>query len=256
MHFRPLLYLGLFFALSLISACASTPTPVKSADTYFKEGEAAFASRNFPEAIELWKKVKESDSAPELTTQAELKIADAHFENDAFIEAAAAYEDFRKLHPTHPKASYALYRLGLSHYHQITGIDTDQTPVKNAVLMLESFLSQYPDSEYAAEASQKLADCRAKQLAYENYVGNFYLRTKKYPSAIKRLSEALLRFPGLPKLDETLLLLGKSYLKSGDLQQGREVLQRLAGEYPASPLNRDAAELLQNGFAGYSSQGR
>lgn len=255
MYFRPLRYLALFSALCLASACASTPAPVQDARSYFKEGEAAYASRNYKEAIELWKKVKESDSAPELATRAELKIADAHFENEEYIEAAAAYEDFRKLHPTHEKAPYALYRLALSHYHQIAGVDTDQTPVGNAVLMLRAFLDQYPDSEYAADAAKKLADSRDKQLSYENYVGNFYLRTKKYPSAIKRLDEALRNFPGLAGLDETLFLLGKSYLKAGDLQQGRAVLERLAVEYPESPRNGDAAELLRQGFAAYSSHG-
>ena len=254
MHSRPLFYLGLLCSLSLLAACASTPAPVKSAEDYFKEGEAAYASKNYDEAIAHWKKVKESFTAPELTAQSELKIADAHFEDEAFIEAAAAYEDFRKLHPGHEKAPYALYRLALSHYFQIEGIDTDQTPVANAVLTLEAFLNQYPESEHAAEARQKLGDCRAKQLEYENYVGNFYLRTGKYQSSIKRLNEALVRFPDMPKLDETLFYLGQAYLKSGNVQQGRVVLQRLAREYPASPRNKGAAKLM-GGFAGYSSQG-
>ncbi|HEY5514348.1 MAG TPA: outer membrane protein assembly factor BamD [Geomonas sp.] len=252
MPLRALLHLGLFLTLALLSACASTPAPTKSADSYFKEGEAAYASSNFEDAIAKWKKVKESYSSPELTTQAELKIADAHFENKAYIEAAAAYEDFRKLHPGHEKAAYALYRLGMSHYHQITGIDTDQTPVKNAVITLESFLTRYPGSEYAAEVRLKLADCRVKQLEYENYVGNFYLRTGKYPSAIKRLSEALVRFPNLPKLDATLFYLGQAYLKSGDTVQGGKVFKRLSTEFPASPLNMDASKMLGT-FAGYSS---
>jgi outer membrane protein assembly factor BamD len=252
MPLRALLHLGLLLTLALLSACASAPAPTKSADSYFKEGEAAYASSNYEEAITKWKKVKESYSSPELTMQAELKIADAHFENKAFIEAAAAYDDFRKLHPTNEKAAYALYRLGLSHYNQISGIDTDQTPVKNAVLTLESFLNRYPDSPYAAEVSQKLADCRSKQLAYENYVGNFYLRTGKLSSAIKRLNEALVRFPNLPKLDETLFFLGKAYIKSGNAVQGRQVLKRLSTEFPASPLNREASKLMGS-FAGYSS---
>jgi outer membrane protein assembly factor BamD len=252
MPLRALLSLGLFAILTLLCACASAPAPVKSPESYFKDGESAYASRNYEDAIAQWKKVKESYSSPELTKQAELKIADAHFENKSFIEAAAAYEDFRKLHPGHEKSAYALYRLGLSHYFQITGIDTDQTPVKNAVLTLEGFLNQYPDSAYAAEVKQKLADCRGKQLAYENYVGNFYLRTGKYPSAIKRLSEALVRFPNSPRLDETLFYLGKAYLKSGNTAQGRAMLRRLAAEYPKSPLNKDA-EKLSGSFAGYSS---
>ena len=255
MHFRSMIYLGLFSLLLQLAACASAPAPVKSADEYFKEGESAYASQNFEEAITNYKKVKESFTSPELSTRAELKIADAQFDNKAYIEAAAAYEDFRKLHPGHEKTPYALYRLGLSNYHQISGIDTDQTPVKNAVSYLQSFLNQYPDSPDAKDAAVKLADCRAKQLAYENYVGNFYLRTGKYPSAIKRLNEALTRFPNQPGLDETLFYLGKAYLNSGDTEKGRKVLGRLAVEHPASPKNREAEELLL-GFARYSSQGR
>ncbi|QWV97923.1 outer membrane protein assembly factor BamD [Geomonas nitrogeniifigens] len=233
MHSRHLRYPGLFSLLLLVGACATAPAPVKSPETYFKEGEAAYASRHFEDAIAQFKKVKESYSNPELTAQAELKIADAHFDNGAFIEAAAAYEDFRKLHPSNEKAPYALYRLGVSNYNEITGIDTDQTAVKNSVHYLEMFLAQYPGSEYAADAKVKLADCRGKQLAYENYVGNFYLRTKKYPSAIKRLNEALQRFPGEPGLADTLFNLQQAYLKSGDTARADEVAKRLEAEYPA-----------------------
>ena len=141
MSLRALPYIAIVSLVAILTSCASAPAPVKSADASFKEAEAAYAARDYEEAIAAYKKVKESYSSPELTTQAELKIADAHFENKSYIEAAAAYEDFRKLHPSNPRAPYALYRAGLSHYHQITGIDTDQTPVKNAVVTLQSFLS-------------------------------------------------------------------------------------------------------------------
>ncbi|HJV66535.1 MAG TPA: outer membrane protein assembly factor BamD [Geomonas sp.] len=253
MSLRAVQYLAMISAVAILAACASAPAPVKTPEANLKEAEKAYASRNYEEAIAAYKKVKESYSSPELTTQAELKIADAYFENKSYIEAASAYEDFRKLHPVNPKAAYAVYRAGLSYYYQITGIDTDQTPVKSAVTMLEAFLSQYPDSEYVPDARAKLADCKLKQLEYENYVGNFYLRTGKYPSAIKRLNEALVRFPKSPKLDETLFLLGKAYLESGDLAQGRTVLQRLYQQYPQSPLREKAGKLL-GGFGSYSSQ--
>lgn len=244
MSLRAVCYLALFSTLSLAGACATAPPKPQTAETFFREGESAYAAGKHEEAIAQWKKVRESYSSPELTTQAELKIADAHFENKAYIEAAAAYEDFRKLHPGHEKDSYVLYRLGLSHYHQIAGIDTDQTPVKNAVTILEGFLGLYPDSPYASEVREKLADCRSKQLEYENYVGNFYLRTKKYPAAIKRLTEALERFPQeTPKRDQTLFYLAKAQRKAGNALQSEELLKRLAAEYPASPYVAEGKEI-------------
>ncbi|MBJ6726649.1 outer membrane protein assembly factor BamD [Geomesophilobacter sediminis] len=240
---RALKPFSLLVLLALVSACATTPK-VKSPEANFKEGVELYDKHDWEEAIKSFKKVKEAYSSAELTTKSELYIADAHFENKAYIEAAAAYEDFRKLHPSHEKAAYALYRFGLSHYREINGIDTDQTPVKSAHAAFDTFLAQYPKSEYAAEVKEKRDDCVDKELQYEIYVGSYYLRTGSYPSAIKRLSEALAKFPKTPHQPENLYYLGKAYLKQGDREKGTTTLKRLAAEYPDTKWNKDGQELL------------
>lgn len=231
--------------LLLLAGCATTPPPTATPEALFKEGESLYAARHYEDAIAQWKKAKEGNAPPELTTQAELKIADAQFANKNFIEAAAAYEDFRKLHPKHEKAPYALYRLGLCYFNQISGIDTEQTPVKNAVAMFETFLGQYPGSEFAGDVREKLEVCRTKQLQYEIYVGRFYLRTEKYLAAIKRLEEALAQFPKSPINDETLFYLGEAYLRNGEKAKGEQVFTRLFDEFPASRYVVDARKLLK-----------
>ena len=237
---------GLVITL-LLAGCASTP-PVKSASEYFKDGEEAFSSKNYEDAIGYWKKVKESYFNPELTTMAELKIADAQYANKSFIEAAASYEEFRKLHPKHEKAPYALFRMAMCQFQQITGIDTDQTPVSNAVSLFTQFLKTYPTSEYAKEAKEKLDEAVATQVRHEIYVGRFYLRTEKYQAAIKRLEGALARFPSSSVQDETLLYLGEAYISAGDKPKGRETLDRLSREYPASPYLDDARKFMEKHY--------
>ena len=124
--------------LIMLTGCASTKGPkATSPETMYKEGEALYTKGKYEDAISLLRKVKESGSSPELTILAGIRVADAQFSAGKYIEAAASYEDFRKLHPTNDKSAYALYRIGLCHYNQITGIDTDQTPVKNAVIKLD-----------------------------------------------------------------------------------------------------------------------
>lgn len=230
--------------LCALAACATVPAPTTPHEM-LTEGDRLASSKHYEEAINQWKKVKEGDYAPELAAQAELKIADAEFADKKYIEAAASYENFHKMHPSHPKAAYALYRLALSYYNEITGIDTEQTPVKNTVTVLENFLRQYPDSEYAPEVRKKLEDCRTKQLQYEIYIGRFYYRTEKYPSAIKRLEQALAAYPEAAGSDELLYYLGSAYLKNGDKAKGQEILARLVKEIPQSNLARDAAQVLK-----------
>lgn len=210
----------------------------------YSQGEANFRKGNYEEAVAEWKKAKESYYSAELSARAEIGIADAYFMNKDFIESAAAYEDFRKLHPVHLKSEYALYRQGMSYYYQINGIDTDQLPVSNAVSILESYLKIYPAGENVREVSEKLKDCREKQLQYEIYVGRFYLKDDKYPAAIARFTTALTRFPEASKQDEVLFYLGNAYLKSGDTIKAKSTFEKLIKEYPASPFTAKAPKNL------------
>lgn len=234
--------------LLILTGCASTTPVQKNADVLFSEGEEFYASRNYEDAIAQWKKVKESYFSPELTTRAELKIADAQFDSGNYIEAAASYEDFRKLHPTHEKAPYALYRLGLCYYNQITGIDTDQTPVTNSLQTFQSFLRQYPTSEYAADVRQRVDMCESKQFQYEVYVGRFYLRTEQYAAAIQRLQEAMGRFPKNAYADEALYYLGQAYMLSGEKVKGRETFVRLTNDFGSSRFIEKAKEFLDKNY--------
>lgn len=209
-----------------------------------KQADELVAKGRYDEAVSQWKKVKESYRSPELAATAELKIADILFEKESWIESAAAYEDFRKLHPQHGKAPYALYRTALSYYNQIEKIDTDQTPVKTAAMTFEAFLKSYPQSEYAKDARVKLAECRLKMAQYELYVASFYYRTDQYLSAIGRLEGILKKFSDTSLIDETLYYLGASYIQVGEPAKGRDTLNRLVKEFPSSTFAEKARKLL------------
>ncbi|MBW4055231.1 MAG: outer membrane protein assembly factor BamD [Proteobacteria bacterium] len=236
-------------ALSILAAAffqgCSTPQANKSVDMLYKDGEQFYQAGKYEEAIAQWKKVKETYKSPELSIKAELNIADAYYLNRDYIEAAAGYEDFRKLHPKDPQAGYALYRQGMSYFNQIHGIDTDQTPVKNALTTLDSYLKLYPDGAQRAEVEEKVRQCRDKELEYELYVGRFYLKTDVYKAAIGRFEEALKRFADSARRDEVMYYLGKAYLEDGQKEKGREILGKLIKEFPASSYAADANKAMQ-----------
>lgn len=230
-------------AAVMLQGCATTNL-AGTPDELYSNGEQSFKKGNYTDAVAQWKKVKESYKSPELTTRAELGIADAYFLNKDYIEAAAAYEDFRKLHPVHEQAAYALYRQALSNYNQINGIDTDQTPVRNAVTTFEAYLKNYPGGQYTAEVKEKIADCRDKQLQYEIYVGRFYLNIEKLPAAIARFEGAVKTYSDMPRCDEALYYLGLAYKSAEQTAKAREALERLTKEYPSSLFVEKANKVL------------
>lgn len=239
---------GLSISLLLLAGCASVTTPRGTTpEALLQEGDELSAKKHYEDAIIRWKKAKEMVTAPEIVALADLKIADALFAEEKYIEAAAEYENFRKLHPNNENIPFVIYRLGFCYFNQITGIDTEQTPVKNAVALFETFLRQYPSAEIADKVREKLAVSKNKQLQYEVYVGRFYFRTGKYPAAIKRLEEALVSFPKSDHLDETLYYLGRAYLAKGDKKKGEETFSRLLRDFPASKFAPESRKILKKG---------
>jgi outer membrane protein assembly factor BamD len=237
----------LLLLLLLLSSCTSIPIQTQPA-AVFQEGEEFYGAKRYEDAIAQYKKVRDAYASTELSTSAELRIADSYFESERFIEASSAYEEFRKLHPTHQKAPYALYRAGLSNFSLITGIDRDQTPQKNTVVYFEQFLKLYPKSEFAPDVVEKLEAVRSQQLQYEQYVAEFYYRTEKYGAAIKRLEDALVAFPKNSLHDQTWYLIGAAYLKSGEADKAREAFNRLSTDYPDSKFIMEAGKLLEKHY--------
>ena len=229
--------------VALLQGCA-TPQLNKPVDDLFKDGEQSFQKGKYEDAITSWKRVKESYPSPDLAARTEIGMADAYFLNKEYIEAAVEYESFRKLHPSHERSGYALYRQGMSYFMQVKGIDTDQTPVKNALGIFESYLKLYPAGAHIAEVQEKVRDCRDKQLQYEIYVAKFYLRSGSYPAAIARFDSALKQFSDLSRCAEVLHLLGRAYLDAGQKPKAREVYERLLKEYPATPFASEAKKAV------------
>lgn len=230
--------------LSVLSACASIPIETQPAAIY-KEGEGLYESKRYDDAIAQYKKVRDAYASTDLSSSAELRIADAYYESERYIEASAEYLQFRKLHPSHPKAAYALYKAGLCNFNQITGIDRDQTPQKNSVIYFEDFLSRYPQSEYVKDVTEKLEAVRLQQLQHELYVADFYYRTEKYEAALKRLEAALETFPKSTLHDKTWFLLGACRLKSANTEKARDAFNRLSTDFPDSKYILDAGKLLE-----------
>ncbi len=241
---RPLLLL--FAGLLMLAGCASTPKVDFTPDELYNLGETAFSKSRYETAIDYWRQVRETFPEPELAARAEIGIANAYFLNTDYIEAGAAYEEFRRMHPANDLAQFALYRQGLSSFNLINGTDTDQTPIKNALVLFDSFVRQYPKSQYVEKVQDKITECRSMMAQYEFYVGRYYYRTAAWPAAIGRLEGVLANFPDYTDHDETLLYLARAYINNKQKDKARTALSRLVLEYPGSSHIGDARKLLGN----------
>lgn len=233
------------FFLFLATACAATDaTKAKTAEDYFLDGERLMESGRHQDAIASWEKVREAFYSPELNMLAELKIAEAHFLGKDYVEAAAAYEDFLKQYPNHPRTADTLYQLGMSYYKQILSADRDQTATQNAMVTFENLIRRFPDDPNIDEARTLIAQCRDRLAERELYVGHFYLRTGKYLPAIRRLQQIPESYPDFANLDQAYFYLGQAHQKNGNRQQAVDAFETLVRSFPQSRHAREAQRFL------------
>jgi outer membrane protein assembly factor BamD len=167
----------------------------ESAQDLAWNGTDEFNSGNYKSALASFEKLKDWYPFSKYAILADLKIADAQFQLEAYTEAIEAYEEFENLHPRNEAIPYVVYQMGLCYFRQIDAIDRDQTPALKALDVFRRLKSQFPTSSYATTAEEHITKCLKSLAGQEFYVGLFYFKGKHYKAALNRFKGVLTNYP-------------------------------------------------------------
>jgi len=244
--------------LALASACSSTRTLSgdlvygKSAEDDYKSGLEEMKGHNWPEATKFFERVRTKYPFSRFSPLAELRIADAKYEQEHFVEAAEAYAQFVKLHPNHDDVDYAAFRVGVSKFHDgpsefilfPPSYEKDLSTMREATKSLAEFVARYPESKYRPEADKMLATARGKLADHEWYAAEFYAKRNHWPAVTGRLETLVKEYPGTRRESDALLALAKAYVRLDDRFRAQQALQRLIVKHPEDPRRPEAEKLL------------
>ena len=242
--------------LALVFGCGGKGKDVKTIqgdpESLYRQALARFNKRDYHEALKKFDELKSSfPDSPPYTVWAELKVGDCHFFKEEYVEATAAYEEFKKIHPGHEEIPYVQFQIGMSHFNQMHTLDRDQTSTKKALSSFEYLIANYPPSLFTEKAKGKIGVCKKRLADHEFYVGNFYYRHGKFQAAVSRLEGLLEKFPkDSSEEDKALYLLGKSYFKLGQWEKAEVAFRKIVAEYTKSPHYKEAKAILDKGIAG------
>lgn len=254
------------FALLIVvsvSACASFGTFAgqDSSDVTFyptpeenmARGEAAYDGKNYNEASAYYEYTKTKFPYNELAKTAELRLADADYERDRFLEARDRYQNFVRLHPTHPRVDYAAYRGALTHYKEIPSdffllppaTEKDQVEVKNALAAMGDFQRTYPGSEYLPDAKKILDEVKLRLAEHELYVADFYANPnrQRWPAVVNRLKVVERLYSGIGLDERVAFQMYEAHLKMKEPWNARGDLERYAAKFPETTGGKRAAKL-------------
>jgi outer membrane protein assembly factor BamD len=200
----------------------------------FDKGTASLSDKHWLTAREYFRRIIDSYPQSNYRPDAKLGQADSYLgENttESLILAANEYKEFLTFYPTSPRADYAQYQLGMTHFKQMRSSQRDQTETRAAVLEFQIFAARYPHSSMLAEGMARLREARDRLSTHEYEVGVFYYKTRWYPGAIDRLKTLLKDDPGYTGRDGAYYYLGESLVK---VKLGAEALpyfEKLISEF-------------------------
>lgn len=238
----------------------------------YDEAMAEFQSHNWIEAQALFREVKRKYHYAKYAKLAELRIADADFEQEKFAEAIRGYRQFVHDHRSDAEeVAYARSKIAEAQYRQIsdsfllpTADERDQAVILDAFKELKGYIHDYPNAKESTKIRELLAEVTARLMRHELYVARFYLARDNFEAAVLRIQYAMRNFAGGPTtrptsrnpqvaigedIDsgleaEALLLLGEVYLKMKKYPEAREAFGSILRDYPKSPLTVQATNFL------------
>lgn len=242
--------------LPLLAACGGAAATVagerKPAEEDYNAAVAELEDKSYPEAQKLLERVKTKYPYSKYAALAELRLADLRFKEEKYPEAAEAYAQFAKMHPTHEDVDYAAFRVGLSRHRDMPSdfflfppsFERDMSSAEGARKAFEEFLGKYPKSRHAEEARKMLDEVKGRFAEREWYVASFYRRRERWPGVAGRLERLVKDYPGSPREPEALMGLAEAYLKMNERFRAQQALQQLIVRHPKDPRRAEAERLL------------
>ena len=209
----------------------------------FDKGTAALNAKKWLTAREFFKQVTETYTASTYRPDAKLGIGDTYLGEgtaEALVLAINEFREFLTFYPTNPRADYAQYKLGMSHFKQMRGPQRDQSETREAVTELQRFVDRFPNSTLFAEGSTKLREAKDR-LSQANYlVGYFYYRQRWYPGAIDRFQSVIKEDEGFTGRDAVYFYLAESLMKLKREAEALPLYEKLLQEFEQSEFLSEA----------------
>ncbi|CAN5375128.1 hypothetical protein BH23ACI1_BH23ACI1_09540 [soil metagenome] len=228
--------------LCALAACttASTRPPVGTLEPdkfLWERGTETLNARRWFTAREYFRQLVDSYPQSPFRADAKLGIGDSYLgENtlESQLLAINEYREFLSFYPTHARADYAQYQLGMAHFGQMRNPYRDQTETKEAIAEFTLFVQRYPNSPLLPEARQRLRESKDRLGQAEFNVGLQYYRMRWYPGAIERFTGLLKNDPEYTYRDAVYFYMAQALLRIDRPFEALPFLERLIEEFEQS----------------------
>jgi len=241
---------ALTLAIALLAGCASNDTTNADDDEYadiaerelYEQARSALDGGRYATATEKLEALDTRYPFGEHAEQAQLELIYAYYENSEWEAARAAASRFIRLHPDHAQVDYAYYLRGLAAWQagrfsleRLRLIDISKRDLgasRDAYQDFRELIQRYPQSEYVADAQQRIVYLRDILARHELHVADYYLRKGAYLAAVERGRWVVENYPESNATRDALATMVEGYLGLEMRDRAKETLAVLIENAP------------------------
>ena len=204
-------------------------------------GQSLMAVKKFNEAELLF---PQSKWAP----RSALMSAYAYYDYSFYSDAVDEVNRFLKTYPNSNRKDYAHYLKAMSFYNQIVDEKKDLGPILEAKQSFQFIITEYPESEYAMDASFKLELIEEILAAKEMHIGRFYLKKEKWIPAINRFKKVIEDYDRSIYAEEALHRLVEVHYRIGLLEESKKYAILLGYNYQSGEWYQNSYRVFNKNY--------
>jgi outer membrane protein assembly factor BamD len=237
--------------VAALAACSMFGAPklkeeaIVPAETLYQEALSNMDGMRYNTAITALKKLERQHPYSEYNEKAKLMLVYSHYRIGKFDEAILAADRYMALFPSSKEIPYVLFLKGTAYFAQITDITRDQQLSKDAIDTYTLLIANYPKSDYAKDAREKMVIAFDQLAGKEMSVGRYYAGNGQYAAAINRFRVVAEKYQTSSHIEEALFRLTESNLALGLTNEAQTAAAVLGHNYPASDWYKKSIELLK-----------
>jgi outer membrane protein assembly factor BamD len=233
--FKKLTLFSLAVSVFIFSCSAKKEVFNDSLQERFEQGVAEFKNEKYYKAVDHFTFVVFNSPGSEIADDAQLYLADCHYELKEYLVAIDEYKRLIQRWPASPLVETARYKTALA-YDELSPIyQRDQSYTYLAIQSFQRFLEDYPFSDKKEEAAEKISQLRLK-LAKKAYdAGKLYMVLREWKAAIISFEVIIESYWDTDLIDDSYLAIAQCYHKMDDLENSARYLKEVNPKKLSNP---------------------
>jgi len=192
-----------------------------------EKGDYYFSSKKFLESELLF---PQSEWAP----KSALMSAYSNYMNNFYSEAVFDLTRYMSTYPKDKNMIYAHYLMAMCYYENIEDEKKDLAPLVKAKNKFEFILKEYPETDFALDASFKIDLINDIMASKEMYIGRHYIKREKWVAAINRFKTVTEDYQTTIYVEEAIHRLVEIYYRIGLIDESKKYANLLGYNYLSS----------------------